>query len=618
MAAGLERVIDLVHSIAKLPDGGQSSDLELLDRYLTHADQLAFTELVHRHGCMVLNVCKRILTNHQDAEDAFQATFLILAGKAHKVRQRSIGSWLHTVAYRTALTARTRRRQRTRFETTMDALPEPKASPPEAESWRHELDLAVRQLPVKYREPIVLCELGGVSRRATARQLGVPEGTLSSRLNRARAMLARRLRQRGIEPLAFVLGRGAISSTGGIISKTLIDQTCRLAVLMAVHGSILGTSSIGMLMQGVQKTMWIAKWRAAIGVTGMLALLAVGGLSSFSTTLTAAPEQAELLPNPPMQGGAVVPGETSKILQEIIRGHRANREAIRTLHVKFQTVSETPFLGSKHGDRQIEWWQQGDKIIRETQHWVERLGWESGVYFEKNDGPIRSETTEDTFSVLGKSMCLETSKAFGRSESRQGRIGMHPGGPTHVNLWYEMGFGIYNRGDLEVAELLSSPDWSKSIQRTVVDNHAFLEVLCRQNQMAIELTIDPSKGYLVTRREIWFGANKKEASFLNELGVDEIRECLPGVYFPTHSLMTTSSEIRMRKLTITGISESWIDLIEVNQPVPGDRFANPIPEGVNTVDSDKDWRYTMGPDGNPLPSEPVYSRKSGAVIRKPK
>ena len=182
MAAGLTRVIDIVHSLAKFPDDGGAPDSELLERYLTHQDQVAFRAIVHRHGNMVLSVCKRVLDHHQDAEDALQATFLILAGQARAVRQRSVGGWLHTVAYRTSVAVRSRRNRRARYEKTVPSFPELETSVSDGEEWRHELDLAVKQLPERYRDPIVLCELGNISRRTAARQLGSGGNPVQSEL----------------------------------------------------------------------------------------------------------------------------------------------------------------------------------------------------------------------------------------------------------------------------------------------------------------------------------------------------------------------------------------------------------------------------------------------------
>ena len=618
MAAGLERVIHLVHSIAKLPDGSQSSDLELLDRYLAGNDQLAFAELVHRHGCLVLNVCKRILTNHQDAEDAFQATFLILASKARKVREHSVGSWLHTVAYRTALSARSRRQQRTRFESIVDTLPERAVPPPDAERWRYELDLAVKQLPVKYREPIVLCELGNVSRKAAAKQLGVPEGTLSSRLNRARAILARRLRQRGIEPLALILGRAGVSSTGGIVSKTLVEQTCRLAVLMAVDGNFIATGPVGMLMQGVQKTMWIAKWKAAAGVMGVFALLAIGSLPYFPTALTAAQEKPATPQAVATKSIPVAAEEEAKLLQEIIRGHAANREAIRTFHLKALMVTDTRRRAPEDGkELEFECWQQGDKC-RETKHWLERVGWEAGLYVEGQLGPVRSDNLEDTVIIPGNLQKQRIRNVKGQGETRTATVWAIPGKPGDLSeLWQQLGLSVNGYGAPNVSEWLSNKSYSKSIKRILVNNEKSVELVCRQGNITIALTINPSKGYLVVGKKLWVGLDKESIHF-SQLEVDEIRTPAPGIYFPHHALSTSYACDANQTRVLSGVTEIWVDFLEINQQIPPEHFASPISEGALVSDHTKDLQYFVGPDGNPAPSSFIRRLGTGAVIRQPK
>jgi RNA polymerase sigma factor (sigma-70 family) len=167
------------------PEGGLS-DGQLLQRFLARRDQAAFASLVRRHGPMVLGVCRRILRNSHDAEDAFQATFLVLVGRARSLAGRTVvGDWLHGVAYRTALKARARdarRRVKERAMPRSEAFQE--CLLPE---WHALLDRELNGLPEKYRRLIVLCDLEGRTRREVARLLHCPEGTVSGRLSRAGA-----------------------------------------------------------------------------------------------------------------------------------------------------------------------------------------------------------------------------------------------------------------------------------------------------------------------------------------------------------------------------------------------------------------------------------------------
>src|SRR5436305_97347 len=203
MATGrLSGVLHHLHDGLKA-DG--PSDGRLLEHYLARRDEAAFAALVRRHGPMVLGVCRRVLGNTHDAEDAFQATFLVLARKvADAARCRALGAWLYTVAYRVALRARARRAALTDRECALEESP-PAAGldPLSAAGWREVgrvIDEEVSRLPEKYRAPFVLFHLEGCTSAEVARELGCPVGTVESWLTRARARLRRALTRRGLTP----------------------------------------------------------------------------------------------------------------------------------------------------------------------------------------------------------------------------------------------------------------------------------------------------------------------------------------------------------------------------------------------------------------------------------
>src|SRR5262249_4431856 len=151
--------------------GAAPSDAQLLGRFVARRDEASFAELVRRHGPMVLGVCRRGLHNHHDAEDAFQAAFLVLARKASAVAApEQVGSWLYGVAYRTALEARAVAARRRAKERQVSAMPEPPAPPAEAErDLRPLLDQELSLLPPKYRVAGGLCGLEGRTRPEAAR-----------------------------------------------------------------------------------------------------------------------------------------------------------------------------------------------------------------------------------------------------------------------------------------------------------------------------------------------------------------------------------------------------------------------------------------------------------------
>ena len=171
-----------------VPDG------ELLTRFLEHRDEAAFAVLVRRYGGMVLGTCRRVLGNATDAEDAFQATFVVLVRKAHGLTHRAcVGNYLYGIAFHTARKAKAMAAKRRTREVQM---PTPVAEPDQSELLAA-LDEELARLPEKYRAPVVLCELEGRSRREAAEALSVAEGTISSRLAAAHRMLEKRLRARG-------------------------------------------------------------------------------------------------------------------------------------------------------------------------------------------------------------------------------------------------------------------------------------------------------------------------------------------------------------------------------------------------------------------------------------
>ncbi len=201
------------------------SDGQLLGRFVERREQAALEALVLRHGSMVLGVCRRVLRDHHDADDAFQATFLVLARRAATIVPREkVGNWLYGVAYQTALKARATRAKRRLREADSGNLPEPEPHVPRNEL-SDLLDRELSRLPDKYRTPIVLCELEGKSHGEAAEQLGWPIGTVSGRLSRGRAILAKRLT------------RQCALATGGSIAAALLQDQASASVPAALLSS---------------------------------------------------------------------------------------------------------------------------------------------------------------------------------------------------------------------------------------------------------------------------------------------------------------------------------------------------------------------------------------------
>jgi RNA polymerase sigma factor (sigma-70 family) len=277
-------IVRHLRRVALLQDGGGLTDGQLLECFLTRHDEAAFEALVRRHGAMVLGVCRRVLRNTHDAEDAFQTTFLVLVRKARSIDQRElVGNWLYGVAYRAALEAKAARR-RVR-ERQVNVLPEPEAVA-EADAWRElrpVLDSELDRLPDKYRVPVVLCDLEGRTRRDVARQLGIPVGTLSGRLTTARRLLARRLARHGLAlsggALVAVLSQEAAPACSPALVHVTVQSAARLAAGQAPAGLI--SVKVAALVEGVLKTMLLTKLKIALVVV-LLASSLAGAVALFA------------------------------------------------------------------------------------------------------------------------------------------------------------------------------------------------------------------------------------------------------------------------------------------------------------------------------------------------
>jgi len=246
----------------------EAPDALLLARFIDQRDQEAFAEMVRRHGPVVRAACQRALGASADADDAFQAVFLILTRKAATLRNTTLlGPWLHTVAVRAANRARQIARRLQSRERQVTEMPEPARDPPEPSDWLELLDAEIQRLPDRLRIPLVLCELEGKSRAETARLLGIKEGTLSSRLARGRDLLRRRLKRCG----TVVAGAGltaAFAYCREAVPAQLLTTTTQ-AVLSGAP-----SASVAALSQGVLKAMLFAKLKATFLFALALALLA--------------------------------------------------------------------------------------------------------------------------------------------------------------------------------------------------------------------------------------------------------------------------------------------------------------------------------------------------------
>jgi RNA polymerase sigma factor (sigma-70 family) len=299
----------LLHHIRTLAAARHAEDLsdaQLLEQFLKERDEFAFAALVRRHGNLVLGVCRRILHHHQDAEDAFQATFLVLAQKAASIRNGgAVGGWLFEVAYHTALAARSRAsRRRTHERQAGEMAPvEPTAEAVWTEL-QPLLDEELHRLPEKYRLPLVLCYLEGKTNRQAAQELGWRPGSMSRRLARGRELLRQALARRGVPLsaglLVHLLTTEAASATA---PPALINTAVKTALLLAPGQAAAGAGSgpAITLAQGVLKTMFVSKLKmitlgiliAGLIVWGAVTRPAAAHKTPGSPPAIAAAEKAE-------------------------------------------------------------------------------------------------------------------------------------------------------------------------------------------------------------------------------------------------------------------------------------------------------------------------------------
>jgi RNA polymerase sigma factor (sigma-70 family) len=257
---------------------GGLSDEQLLGRFVARRDEAAFEALVLRHGTMVWGVCRRVLRDHHDAEDAFQAAFLVLAHKAASIAHREmLANWLYAVAHQTAMKARSAIFRRRKREHQVPDMPEPEPVQQDpVGDFLQLLDQEISRLPERYRMPIILCDLEGSTHREAAAQLGWPIGTVSGRLSRARALLARRLSRRGLivsgGSLALLISAGAVKAGP---PASLVASTVKHAAQFAVEGTAktwIISTKVAALADGMMKTMFLTRLKIAVAMLLAVAL----------------------------------------------------------------------------------------------------------------------------------------------------------------------------------------------------------------------------------------------------------------------------------------------------------------------------------------------------------
>jgi RNA polymerase sigma factor (sigma-70 family) len=304
----------VLRHLRRIADDGSDelADRDLLERFVSHREESAFERLVDRHGPVVLGVCRRVLDNEQDAEDAFQATFLVLAGKARSIRkQASVGSWLYGVAYRVALKLKASAARRRAHERRVLEMCQPE-SRDEApwQALRPALDEELYRLPEKYRAPLVLCYLEGKTNVEAARMLGWPSGSIAKRLARARELLRQRLARRGIALSSAVLTTLLVEKATAAVPAALQTASVQAAVLTAAGQAVTGvvSSQAANLAEGALRTMLLTKWTVGMIGACLAAVAVTVGLTAYpGLALPTDESQTETPARPAGKGAALQP-----------------------------------------------------------------------------------------------------------------------------------------------------------------------------------------------------------------------------------------------------------------------------------------------------------------------
>ncbi|WP_422927428.1 sigma-70 family RNA polymerase sigma factor [Singulisphaera sp. PoT] len=339
---------------------GNQPDGFLLERFLTAPAAIAqdcFAVLVERHGPMVYRACRQVLGNDHDAQDAFQATFLVLARQASSVRKRdSLGSWLYGIALRIAWRARANRIRHQNLERrvasrTSEAEPFAEASEP---GWP-ELHEEVDRLPRKFRDAVVLCYLEGLTTEAASRRLGCPQGTVLSRLSRARTRLKARLSERGLTiPAGFAAG-GHICDLSGTLPLDGAARTLARTAVQILEGDAAietGSLMVKTLTDGMLKIILrtkIARLTASVLGVGLL----IAGIGLFVHATTAAPP-GDLQQTPPPKKTVVAPGKPA--VREKAGAEGAGSLIVRAANINGEQLGDA-FMGLAAIDTDTAKWR---------------------------------------------------------------------------------------------------------------------------------------------------------------------------------------------------------------------------------------------------------------------
>lgn len=482
MASGsLPGVLRYLRQLVHQQGSGTDTDRQLLERFTAARDEAAFTHLLERHGPMVWGVCQRVLRDATDAEDAFQATFLVLARKASVVRWReSIGGWLHAVAQRVAWKARTtaartaelaQRLEQRENEAMPDADPLKQAA---GQELRTILDEELAHLPEKYRAPLVLCYLEGRTNEEAADQLGWTKGTVSGRLSRARDLLRRRLARRGLALSAGTLASALPAATASAAPPAgLLAVTLKAAMLDSTALASAGVISAkaATLAESALDVLFVKKWKLILGIALLVCLL--GGTAIFLAyriwveNQPEAKQEASLQePEPPANQPAMNP-EQQKFIQAEVTLHMGRdgvpgeppQELVRIIRDKATLDRLTSFFPDLAQGKMtnlasgwltrltIKFQDGGGSIVTVKSSWTE---WNEGAGNHKVQGNLMKYTGElfEVARLTDQGLLMDPWRVVGFEEGGKKRL-ISKGELTITDTQFTINLVTYTKAGLQ-------------------------------------------------------------------------------------------------------------------------------------------------------------------------